>query len=123
MMVLYSGVDVEEISRIRSVRHEVRQRFLRRILNIAEQDDMLTDQTITGIFCAKEAVSKALGCGIGPISWHEITILRDANSAPQVELSGRALERARELGIASWSISISHSRQFAVATAIGFGDK
>ena len=123
MMILYSGVDIEEIGRIRSVRPEVRKRFIQRILNPVEQDRNLTDQSITGTFCAKEAVSKALGCGIGPISWHEITILHDADSAPRVELSGNALERSKDLGITNWTISISHSRHYAVATAIGYGEK
>jgi holo-[acyl-carrier protein] synthase len=123
-IVLSTGVDIEEINRIAVLRPAVRQRFVQRILNAMEQERKpITDQRLIGLFCAKEAVSKALGCGIGLISWHEITILPDEASKPVVSLSGNALQKAQEQGISNWSISISHSAQYAVAMAVGYGER
>jgi holo-[acyl-carrier protein] synthase len=76
-----------------------------------------------GRYAAKEAVAKALGTGFsGDVAWLDIEILRQPMGAPDVRLSGAALETANALGITHWFISISHSGGYAVASAIGVGD-
>lgn len=72
-------------------------------------------------WAAKEAVSKALGTGFVGVSWREIEILPDHRGKPLVYLSGRAAERARELGLTNWSVSLSHSRDNAVAFVVATG--
>lgn len=69
-------------------------------------------------FAAKEAVMKALGRGIGDISFTDIEVVRDSHGVPSVNLSGRALALAGEQGAPSWSLSLSHTRSMAQAVAI-----
>ena len=72
-------------------------------------------------FAAKEAVSKALGIGIwwpGGIAWHEAEVRSDPLGKPEVVLHGRAAERARELGLDWWAISLSHSDDNAIAMVV-----
>ena len=72
-----------------------------------------------GRWAAKEAVAKALGTGFGPkCSWTDIDISNDSQGRPIVTLSGVTAETARELGIDTWHISISHDREYACANAI-----
>ncbi|WP_439592035.1 holo-ACP synthase [Microbacterium sp.] len=69
-------------------------------------------------WAAKEAVMKALGIGIGRISPLDIEVLGDEDGVPSVALTGTARDRACELGIADWAISLSHEGGLAIAFAI-----
>lgn len=74
-------------------------------------------------FAAKEAVSKALGTGIGAhCAFREIEVVMLESGAPRLELSGSAAETARKLGIASWSLSLTHSRLSAAAVVVASGE-
>lgn len=66
-------------------------------------------------FCAKEAVAKALALTDG--DWHEVEVLGGGTGAPSVRLSGRAAERAAELGV-DVEISLTHSKGMAGAVAV-----
>jgi holo-[acyl-carrier protein] synthase len=70
-------------------------------------------------FAAKEAVMKALGTGIKGVGWREIEVLPDPDGKPLVYLYGGARRRAEELGLGEIAISLSHSRDYALASAIG----
>lgn len=73
-------------------------------------------------FAAKEAVFKALGAGLSQgMGWRCVEVLRDASGRVTVELSGAALDRARELGVGRVEISISHTRDNAIAIATASG--
>lgn len=123
-VLLVTGIDIEEIDRIRQISPAIRERFIRRVLTPAERSlSDLPDEHIVGLFCAKEAVAKALGCGIGLISWQEIEVSKDAMQRPFVRLSGQALARAEALGYTSWSLSISHTMAYAVASVVGYGER
>ena len=65
---------------------------------------------LAGRFAAKEAAAKALGCGIGDVAWKEVEILGDEQNAPILTLHGAAEQKARKLGLMTWSVSISHSQ-------------
>jgi holo-[acyl-carrier protein] synthase len=122
-LILSTGIDLEEIGRLRKLPIAIKARFIQRILTSVEQDTFdLNDQTLTGLYCAKEAVAKALGCGIGPVSWHEIEIMKDEQAAPIVYLNGKAHDLAISRGIQHWSVSISHTRSYATACAVGYGE-
>jgi len=70
-------------------------------------------------FCAKEAVAKALGTGIAKgVSFQDIEISNDANGKPNVILTGKALEIFRGMGAVSIDISLTHSRDYAMAQAV-----
>jgi holo-[acyl-carrier protein] synthase len=72
-------------------------------------------------FAAKEAASKALGTGIGPISWRDVEILHKWSGEPYLVLHGAARAIAKELGLTNWSVSLSHSRENAVAVVVAAG--
>lgn len=124
-MILGVGIDIVELSRIE--RFVSRDRFWERVLTVKERDLMASmgqavrrTEFLAGRFAAKEAASKALGTGIGKhLSFQEMEILPQASGKPELIISGEVLER---LGFGSRPIvthlSISHSKQFAVAQVI-----
>lgn len=120
-MKLVSGLDLVEIKRITAIKAAIKDRFIQRILTPQEQKLSTQDQSIAGVFAAKEAAAKALGCGIGEISWHDIEIIPDESGAPHIHLSGKAGQKALELGINLWSVSITHTADLAAAQVIGVG--
>jgi holo-[acyl-carrier protein] synthase len=73
-------------------------------------------------FAAKEAVAKALGSGFVDIPWKDIEVLRERNGKPKVLLKEKAQEAAFKLGIEEIFISLSFSRENAVASAIALGN-
>jgi holo-[acyl-carrier protein] synthase len=72
-------------------------------------------------FAAKEAVSKAFGTGIGPVSWREIEVISDDAGQPELVLTGRAARLAQDLGLSTWTISLSHTEEQAIAFVIAAG--
>lgn len=121
-MKIQTGIDLIEIDRIEDALSRHGKRFLERIYTPAEVRLCSgRAEALAGRFAAKEAVSKALGCGIGEVRWKEIEILADDTKAPKLHLHGAAAQRAEALGLADWSVSISHSRDHAVAMAVAIG--
>ncbi len=118
---LVTGVDMIEVDRVREAIAQRGERFLNRIYTareLLENDGNV--ESLAGRFAAKEAVAKALGCGIGDVSWQEVEIVRNEAGAPELVLYGMANSRSREMGLESWSISLSHTKYHAVAIAIGY---
>jgi holo-[acyl-carrier protein] synthase len=121
-MILRTGIDLIEIGRLGAIRPAIRQRFLKRVytpLELAQIGD--SNASLAGRFAAKEAVAKALGTGIGPISWQDIEIRRGENGQPELHLFGAAADTAAQIGLETWSISISHDQERAVAVAVAIG--
>jgi holo-[acyl-carrier protein] synthase len=121
-MALRSGIDIVEINRMDEINPSIRARFINRVFTPAEQE-LARGQTpsLAGRFAAKEAVSKALGTGIGRVHWQDIEILRGPAGEPVLQLHGLAREVAARLGLIEWSVSISHGRTHAVAVAVALG--
>ena len=118
-MKLRTGVDLIEISRIDEVVSRHGKHYLERIYTPAELEQCgKRPESLAGRFAAKEAAAKALGCGIGDISWKEIEILGDEQNAPILTLHGEAKQMANDLGLATWSVSISHSQSHSVALVV-----
>ena len=121
-MILRTGVDLIEISRIEEVLARHGARYLERIYTPAEREQLgRSAESLAGRFAAKEAVAKALGSGIGDVSWLDIEILGDEENAPGLTLRGAAAQKAKELGLETWSVSISHSVSHAVAVVVASG--
>lgn len=72
-------------------------------------------------FAAKEAISKALGCGIGPVGWRDLEICLRRDGKPRVRLHGRAAHRARSLGLLNWELALTHTRAMAAAMVVAGG--
>jgi holo-[acyl-carrier protein] synthase len=114
------GVDIIEIDRIEKAWRRFGQRFLHRIytepeLRICQEKP----RSLAARFAAKEAVMKALGTGVKGISWQEIEILAKPSGEPLVRLYGKARVKADSLGLGELAISLSHSREYAVAFVVG----
>ena len=122
-MTLRSGIDTIEISRLAEVRPAIRERFIQRVfteIEAAQARDHNDD--LSGVFAAKEAVSKALGTGIGFVHWRDIEIIHLPTGQPTVQLHGNAKLVADKLGLKEWSVSISHDRTKAIALAVALGE-
>jgi holo-[acyl-carrier protein] synthase len=117
--ILRSGIDLIEIERIEKLKPEIKARFLQRVYTSAELDFCGDrDERLAGRFACKEAVSKALGTGIGTVHWQEIEILTNDQQMPILHLHGNAATLAKSLGLSIWSVSISHAKTYAMAIAI-----
>jgi len=122
-MNLRSGVDLIEIERFDHIEPGIRERFIHRVLTSQEQVEVKDSSlTLAGKFAAKEAVVKALGCGIGPVSFQDIEILHDTNGQPILNLYKNARKIAEDNNLKDWSVSISHTQHYAVAIAIFVGE-
>jgi len=108
-----------EIDRVRAAVERWGERFLRRVYTGEELAYCRgRPPQLAARFAAKEAVMKALGTGTRGIGWKEVEVCKEASGAPTVRLHGRARSRARSLGTGLFSISLSHSRKYAVAFVI-----
>ena len=117
--MLTTGVDIIEIPRIKQVLDRYGQRFLKRVFTPDEIDYCRgRAPNLAGRFAAKEAAMKALGTGVRGVSWKDIEVVRAESGAPSVTLHGRAEERAVRLRLIDISVSISHSREYAVAFVV-----
>lgn len=101
--------------------------FCDKILTSREKNYCLAGKdpapSVAGRFAAKESVLKCLGTGLVKASWQDIEILPDALGQPQVSLSGPLAVRMQNMGLEAIRISISHSREYAVAVAVGEGEQ
>lgn len=117
--MICAGVDIIEVARIDEaiIRHG--ERFFNRFFTPQELIDAEgRTPALAARFAAKEAVSKALGCGIGPVSWKDIEILRNHQRCPRVVLHGPAQALARALGLTTWAVSLSHTHEHAMAVVV-----
>ena len=107
------GTDTIQISRLEKSIEKFGDRFKEKFMTPSEIERVSRIESIAGIWAAKEAIAKALGCGIGSeLSFHDIEILKDGSGAPSFALSKNAMEKHR---IKESSLSISHDGGFAIA--------
>jgi len=126
MMVVGLGVDLVEVSRIEQSIARHGERFLQRVFvagEIAYCGAMKRPWPFYAArFAAKEAVAKALGCGIGSsCGWLEIEVRRKGSGEPFISLHGAASATAERLRISSFLLSLSHTENYAVAQALALG--
>ena len=127
MPTLLHGIDLVECSRIANMLERHGQRFQDRVLTAAEQVAAkryrYPTQFVAGRWAAKEAILKMIGTGWrGRILWTDMEILPDKLGQPLVTLSGETARLATKLGIQRVQLSITHTKQHAIASAIGVGD-
>lgn len=122
MPSIRAGIDLVDISRLNSLRPEVRQRFLQRVFTPLELEQVgRSDASLAGRFAVKEAVAKALGTGIGALGWKQIEVERGPRGEPILHLRGAAKAEAERQGWVSWTVSISHTHGLAVAVVVALG--
>lgn len=127
LQALAVGVDIVEIARVERMLQRYGERFLRKVFTPAEVIySRGRAPELAARFAAKEAAAKALGVGmriLAPdgVGWHEVEVLGDWRGRPEIYLHGWALERAAQLGLIHWAVSLSHEREFAIAFVVASG--
>lgn len=107
------GTDIIQISRIEKLLAKFDSSFKERFLNKEEIEILKKTESIAGFWAAKEAIAKALGCGIGAeLSFHDIIISKTPRGVPVFKLSQKAQNIHH---IKTSSLSISHDGGFAIA--------
>ena len=110
------GTDITVVSRIEKSLHKFGEKFLEKILNKEEKNLSTKAESVAGYWAAKEAVAKALGCGISSeLSFHDIIIFKDEKGAPHFRLSETAQKHHK---IQKSSLSIAHDGGFAIAVVV-----
>jgi holo-[acyl-carrier protein] synthase len=123
-MVLGLGTDLIEIARVQASLDRYGEQFMRRVFTEGEIAYCMSKrktaaESFAARFAAKEAGAKALGTGIAQgVGWREIEVRRAHGSRPEIEFTGRAAERARAMGVVRASLSLTHSREMAMAVVI-----
>jgi holo-[acyl-carrier protein] synthase len=123
-MIIGHGIDLCGVQRIRRMLQDHGDHFLHRTYTEAEvayagRRKKGFEETLAGRFAAKEAVMKALGTGWRDgVEFAGIEILNEPSGKPYVVLHGTTAEKARSLGITTWHISITHTEELAIASAV-----
>lgn len=122
---LITGVDIVNVNRIKRILNNKREKFYEKIFTKREIEYIIKKghkpTTVAGNFAAKEAVSKALGTGIGTIGWKDIEILREDSGRPYIHFKSR--EIIDRFKIKEIQISISHETDYAIAFVVGYIEK
>lgn len=124
-MIKGNGIDIIEVDRIKkSIENE---NFLKKMCTEKEFEYLKTrkfnPQTAAGLFASKEAVAKCLGTGFTTFGLSDIEILKNENGKPIVNLMNNALNVAIENKITNMQLSITHIKDYAIASCIAEGDE
>lgn len=127
MKIVAHGIDLVDFPRIGSMIEKHTDRFLNRVFTekeLAAADAVKNRiEKLAGRFAAKEAVLKLIGTGWrGKIKWTDIEVLNDAMGQPIVSITGQVKQIADKLGIEQITLSITHTANFAIASAVALRD-
>jgi holo-[acyl-carrier protein] synthase len=123
MEIVAHGIDLVDCPRIEQMIQRHGERFIKRVFTTAEQSYAQANKNdvekLAGRFAAKEAILKLMGTGWrGKIAWTDIEITNNAAGQPKVTLDGEVGKIADKLGIKHISVSITHTANFAIASAV-----
>ena len=123
MEIVAHGIDLVDCPRIEQMIERHGERFIKRVFTADEQAYAQKNKNevekLAGRFAAKEAVLKLVGTGWrGRIAWTDIEIINNATGQPEVTLGGEVRKIADKLGIKHISVSITHTANFAIASAV-----
>ncbi len=120
-MVIGIGVDVVDVERF-AKSLERTPALKTRLFGSLDVGDIGSGRaevvSLAARFAAKEATLKALGGNIPDFSWHDVQVSRQPGQAPTLSVTGGAEHRAREKGITSWHLSLSHDGPVAIAFVV-----
>jgi holo-[acyl-carrier protein] synthase len=122
-MIIAHGIDLVDCPRIEEMLTRHGERFLERVFTAKERAYADANKNriekLAGRFAVKEAVLKLLGTGWrGKIAWTDIEVVNDELGRPMVVISGETKVIAERLGIGQISVSITHTSNFVIASAI-----
>jgi len=116
------GTDIVSIERIQGIQTRLGDKFARRILTDAEFALYIkrsrSASYLASRFAAKEAIAKALGTGIGKVSFHHIETLHASTGAPVVQLHKQALAIQKAKKISCIHLSLSDEEHYATAFVV-----
>ena len=123
MEIIAHGIDLVDFKRIEQMLERHEDRFLDRVFTSAEQayanSNRDSTQTLADRFAAKEAILKLMGTGWrGKIAWTDIEVLNNPSGQPEVTVRGEVEKIAARLGVKQISVSITHTANFAIASAV-----
>ena len=123
MEIVAHGIDLVDCPRIEQMMQRHGDRFIKRVFTAAEQAYAEANKNkiekLAGRFAAKEAVLKLMGTGWrGKIAWTDIEIINNSAGQPGITLDGEVKKIAEKLGIKHISVSITHTANFAIASAV-----
>jgi holo-[acyl-carrier protein] synthase len=123
MTIVAHGIDLVDCPRIEEMIKRHGERFINRVFTSAEQNyadkNKSRIEKYAGRFAAKEAILKLMGTGWrGKIAWTDIEIINNSSGQPQVNLDGEVKKISDKLGITEVSVSITHTANFAIASAV-----
>ena len=123
MEIIAHGIDLVDCPRIEQMIERHGRRFIDRVFTASEQTyaDSNKDsvEKLAGRFAAKEAILKLMGTGWrGKIAWTDIEVVNNVMGQPEVTLVGEVKKIADGLGITHISVSITHTANFAIASAV-----
>lgn len=125
MTVLGMGVDVVQPSRIEAAVSRRGEALLGRIFTPDELEYCSRGknryQRLAARFAAKEAALKALGTGLAGARWTDVEVIHVGGGAPAIRLHGEVARRADDMGVADVKVSLSHSRDTAMAAVLLLG--
>jgi len=117
-VTLSVGIDVCDVVRFAAVMAR-RPRIVERLFTERERrDTKMKPERLAARFAAKEATLKTLKVGVGGAAWHDIEVRKQPSGAPMLHLTGRAAELAKELGLATFEISLTHTDISAAAIVV-----
>jgi holo-[acyl-carrier protein] synthase len=122
-MILGTGIDLVEVARIASSYAKFGESFVNRVLVADEIAYCRAHKNpapfLAARFAAKEAVAKAFGTGIGAqLGWLDLEICHQESGAPFVVLHGKGVELFQARGAKQLHLSLTHTENYAAATAI-----
>ncbi|MHC4293593.1 MAG: holo-ACP synthase [Planctomycetota bacterium] len=128
MQIIAHGIDLVDFPRIQKMVDSHGDKFLNRIFTANEQNYAESNKNgvekLAGRFAAKEAVLKLIGTGWrGKIAWTDIEVTNNSTGQPEITLTGEVKCIADKLGINHVSVSITHTANFAIASAVALTDK
>ena len=121
-MIVGIGTDIVQVARISAVLERQSRAFAERVLT--ENELAIFDSRkqkahyLAKRFAAKEAASKALGTGIGQISFQDMEVSNNEAGAPQLQLTGKAAEQMQKLGGSQAMVSLSDEKDYVVAFVV-----
>lgn len=127
MRLIGHGIDLVEVARIEAMLTEHGAAMTERLFTPAERaecdGDVRRATRFAARFAAKEAALKALGKGLSDgITWQDVSIVTQATGAPTLLITGRAQEIAAALGVNRSAVSLSHTREHAIASVILYAE-
>ena len=128
MEIIAHGIDLVDCPRIEEMIKRHDKRFVNRVFTASEQayaeSNKDSVEKLAGRFAAKEAILKLMGTGWrGKIAWTDIEVVNNAAGQPEVTLYGEVKKIADGLGIKHLSVSIPHTANFAIASAVALAQK